>query len=131
MGEGSLIENQQSKQVTVTVSLVDIKEKRFSSLLKLLRVTAWVRRFMNKLQRKDTVSGALTAQEIQSAKQIWDQYIQGKHYSDVIEDLKKGKWNNMTGQLNLKLDDNYLLRCPGRYYNANLNAETQMPQTIT
>jgi len=61
VGDSSHIENQQSKQVTVTVSLVDIKEERFSSLLKLIRVTAWVRRFVNKLKRKDTVSGALTA----------------------------------------------------------------------
>jgi len=128
--EGSHIENRQSKQVTGTVSLVDIKEKRFSSLLKLLRVTTWVRHFVNKLQRKDMVSDALTAQEIQSAKHIWDRYIQEKHYSDVIEGLKKGKGNNMAGQLNLQLDDNYLLRCHGRYDNPNLNAETRCPKLL-
>ena len=33
VGDSSHIENQQSKQVTVTVSLVDIKEERFSPLL--------------------------------------------------------------------------------------------------
>ena len=75
MGEGFHIESQQSKQVTFTVSLVDIKEEIFSSLLKLLRETAWVRHFVNKLKRKDTISGALTALEIQSAKQVWDRYI--------------------------------------------------------
>jgi len=75
VGEGSHVAQQQNKRAIVTVSLVDIKQERFPTLLKLLRVTAWVKRFVNKLLRRDIADDALTAQEIQTAKQLWDLYI--------------------------------------------------------
>ena len=58
------MEKQESKQATVTVSLVDIKQERFSTLLKLLRVTAWIMRFVNKVMRRNVAGGILTSQEI-------------------------------------------------------------------
>ena len=80
--------------------------------------------------RRDIVDGTLTAQEIQVAKQLWDLYIQSKHYSDVIKDVKEGKRNNLPCQLNLQLDNNHLLKCHGRYNNANLNLETRYPKLL-
>ena len=130
VGEGSHMEKRESTLATVTVSLVDIKEERFSTLLKLLRVTAWVIRFTNRLRRRDTEKGTLTAEEIQVAKQLWDVYIQNKHYLDVISDIKKGKRNNLVSQLNLQLDKQHILRCHGRYENTDLNLETRYPKLL-
>ena len=77
-GEGL---SHESTLTTVTVSLVDIKEQRFSTLLKLLLVTAWVIHFINGIMRRDAEKGTLIAKEIQVAKQPWDIYIQKKHYT--------------------------------------------------
>ena len=77
-GEGL---SHESALTTVTVSLVNIKEERFSTLLKLLRVTDWVIHFINRIMRRDAEKGTLTAKEIQVAKQLWDIYIQKKHYT--------------------------------------------------
>ena len=68
--------------------LADIDEKRHSSLYKLLRVTAWVSRVVDKLKKRDTMSGALTAQELQRAKLPWELHIQRKHYADTIDKIK-------------------------------------------
>ena len=122
------MEKQENTIPTITTSLVDIKEERFSTQLKLLRVTAWVMRFANKLMRRNTENGTLTVQEIQNAKQLWDLYIQNKHYSDVKE-IKQGK-NNLAGQLNLQLDSQCLIRCHGRYDNTHLNWETRFPKLL-
>jgi len=80
-----------------------IKEEKFSTLLRLLRVTAWVIHYANKLMRS-TKDGTLTAQEIHQAKLLWDLHIQSK-YTNVIQDIKQGKRNNFGDQLNLQIDD--------------------------
>ena len=50
------------------VAPFDISEKNYSSLTKLLRVGAWALRFIRKIQKKSTVKGQLTSDEISQAK---------------------------------------------------------------
>ena len=49
---------------------------RFSSLLRLWRVTALSERFINKLRNKTNKSGALDESEIAKAEQLWITYLQ-------------------------------------------------------
>ena len=49
--------------------LSDFDETRYSSLYKLLRVTAYVVRFVNKLKKRDSAS--VTSPELQRAKLHW------------------------------------------------------------
>ena len=94
-------------------------------------MTAWDVRFAYRLMRRDTENGTLTAQEIKTAKQMWNVYIQGKHYSTVVNDIRKGKRNNLVNQLNLQLDDQQILRCHGRYENSDSNLETKYPKLLS
>ena len=110
--------------------LSDIDERRHSSLYKLLRVTAWVSRFVNKLKKRDTISGPLNAQELQRAKLLWELHIQQKHYADTIDKIKKGKKDNLQAQLNLQLDKNGLIRCHGRFSNFDLTQGAKEPKLL-
>lgn len=52
---------------------IDIR--RFSSLTKLLRVTALSERFVNKLRKKSNRSGPLDESEIANAERSWTMYL--------------------------------------------------------
>lgn len=107
--------------------LSDIDECRYSSLLKLSRVTAWVLRFVTKLKKGESYSGPLTVKELQKARLAWDLYIQSKCYPDLI----RGNKGNLRNQLNLQQDDYGLLRCHGRYGNAtSLSQATKYPKLL-
>ena len=54
-----------SKGSQYTKNLLDIDVKRFSSLCKLLRMTAWILRFVNKLMKRDINVGPITTPELQ------------------------------------------------------------------
>ena len=54
------------------LDLSDIDETRRSSLLKLLRIKAWILRFVNILKKKEPFPGPLTAKELQESKLKWD-----------------------------------------------------------
>ena len=111
-------------------NLSDINEKRYSSLLKLLRVTAWLFRAVNKLMKRDTVVGPLTVLELHNAKRLWDLHIQYKCYSDSIDLVRQGKSSNLKNQLNLKLDESGILRCHGRLENAELTQGAKHPKLL-
>ena len=93
-----------SKEVQIRKNLSDIEIKRFSSLHKLLRVTAWLLRFVDKLLKRDITTGPITASELQLARLLWEQQTQHDYYSDIIHSVKGGKRNNVQHQLNLHLD---------------------------
>ena len=81
------------------VDLSDIDERRYSSLYKLLRVTAWVSRFTNNLRKRNPKFEPHSTDEIQKAKLLWELHIQRKHYSDMIKNLVNGKKDNLQKQL--------------------------------
>ena len=119
-----------SEESMVRPDLSDIDERRHSSLYKLLRVTAWVLRFANILRKKETMTGPLNTDEIQKAKLLWELHIQRKHYSGTIDNLRKGKKDNLQAQLNLQLDKNGLIRCHGRLANAELTQGAKSPKIL-
>ena len=125
MAESSTIE----KQAKTCIGNL-INEERFSTLLKLLRVTAWFIRAASKFMKRITEEGALTARELQESKYLWDLYIQKKCFSDIIQDIKQGKRNNLKDQLNLQLDADGVIRCHGRYENTNLTQEVKYPKLL-
>ena len=110
-GEGS---HPKSKDLTDGIGNL-IEEQRVSTLRKLLRVTAWLLQFTDKLRKRATESGPLITPELQRAKLIWDLYIQNRCYSEVIQSTKQGKRSDLGNKLNLMIDNDVLLRCKGRY----------------
>ena len=73
-----------SKEFQISRNLSDIDIKRFSSLHKLLRVTAWFLRFVDKLLKKGITTGPITALELKLARRQWEQQTQNDYYYDVI-----------------------------------------------
>ena len=119
-----------SKESEITKNLSDINEKRFSSLHKLLRVTAWIMRLADRLMKRDIGTGPITTSELQLGRLLWEQQIQHKHYFEVICSIKSGRKNNIKHQLNLQLDTNGLLRCQGRLVNAQLSQAAEYPKLL-
>ena len=90
---------------------------RFSSLAKLLSVTALVKRFIEKMKKI----------RINIAEQKWISYIQTEHYNDVIQSIREMKTNKCKDKIDLYLDKEGLLRCGGRLGNGDLSEGTRHP----
>lgn len=106
-----------------------IRERNYSSLTKLLRVSAWALRFIQKLQ-KSTIKGQLTSEEISQAKVMWEKYVQKSASTPEINAVKENSRNNLKNQLALQLDENGVLRCHGRLITENLPEYTVFPKLL-
>ena len=65
-----------------------------------------------------------------NAKLLWDLHVQYKHYSDIIDKVKQKKGSNVKDQLNLQPDENGVLRCHGRFMNAELTQGAKYPKLL-
>ncbi|MCP3662859.1 MAG: DUF1759 domain-containing protein [Gammaproteobacteria bacterium] len=113
--------------------------EKFSSMKKLLRVTSWWLKYARKLkervaQRKGGIPKSknflpvVSAGEICRARVLWDRYVQNQSFQSVFDQLKDGKIKSgLVKDLNLKLDENCLLRCYGRYSNVELPDTSRFP----
>ncbi len=109
--------------------------RRFSSLRKLVRVTAYVFRFYRNLQcrvRKNDMqeTGCLTTTEIDHARNSWLRTVQSSAFAKEFEAVERGCASNYTRQFNLYLDDQGLLRCKGRIENSGLTSEAVNPTLL-
>ena len=100
---------------------------RFASFTKLLRVTALVTRFIEKLKKIQTGNESLDAAEILIAEKKLIAYIQTEHYKDIILAIKEKKTNNSKNKLDLYIDKQGLLRCGGRLGNAEISEGAMHP----
>ena len=105
---------------------IDIK--RFSSVTKLLRVTALIRRFVNILKkRKDSSNEQINADDIEWAERQWIAYTQKLHYSNLLDAVLKNKPNNLKVQLGVYVDGKGMLRCQGRLEMSEMHEGTKQP----
>ncbi|XP_055944606.1 uncharacterized protein LOC129975568 [Argiope bruennichi] len=94
-----------------------IDPEKFSCLLKLLRVTSWILRFVNTLKKKNVEKGPLTSEELSDAEMFWVRIVQNDCYSSEIKCLKNNKPLPRDSKLlclNPFLDNNDVLRVTGR-----------------
>ena len=114
-----------------------IDSERFSTLTKLLRVTAYVLRFVRRLQRsvrdkgnnvtKNDESCYLTSADIVAAEHMWIMQTQRKHFQEVFTSIEGKRTNNLQRQLGIYPDDTGILRCKGRIEHANLSEGAKNP----
>ena len=101
-----------------------IDKTRFSSLKKLLRVTAYANRFIQHLRGNKPINTHLSAEEIEGCKKFWIKYVQGKYFlteqNQLTEEQRKS-------QLNPAVDNEHILRVHGRFANADLPEDTSSP----
>ncbi|KAF0310959.1 hypothetical protein FJT64_018198 [Amphibalanus amphitrite] len=104
-----------------------INPSRFSSRLRLLRVTAWARRFAHNSHSRavaDRRTGPLTAEELREAERVWLLSTQAEQFGDEIAALQHGRRlpsNSQLHRLNPFLDSNGLLRVGGQLRHAQLD----------
>ena len=116
-------------------NVIDIK--KFSIYRKLIRVTAYVIRFINlckaKLRTSRSLSSIkpLTVPELQEAEKLWLLSCQSTSYHAEIISLKsKDKRTTLVKQLQLFLDQEGFIRCGGRIHNAPLTELTRFPYLL-
>jgi len=127
----ALLEARTVSHVLSTVKYdLSIVEK-YSSLLKLLRVIAFCRRFIHNASKKERLSGALQVDEIDKAESSIIRLVQAISFASEIQDLGKfGQVSPKSVLLRLRpfLDKNNLIRVGGRLGNAStLNESQQHP----
>ncbi|XP_044167551.1 uncharacterized protein LOC122951619 [Acropora millepora] len=108
--------------------VIDIS--RYSTLSKLVGVTAYVLRFLSHLCKCEPRNvGPLSAKERHLALQGWIKNCQTLTYSDEIENLTSKSQSRLllVRQLRLFLDPDGLLRCGGRIHNAPLDDLAKFP----
>ena len=105
---------------------------KYSSLQKLLAVTAYVLRFINTTRQLSHNTGHLTTFELANAKLKWLYTIQHEVFPEEIANLQSSSRSRLplVRQLRLFLDDDQLLRCGGRIHNAPLPELAKFPYLL-
>ena len=106
---------------------------RYSSIGKLVAVTAYVLRYIhNSRKQQPLLNGPLTATELNSARKLWISSSQSTSYATELTFLlkKQGSCPNVVRQLRLYLDQDNLIRCGGRIHNAPLHQCTKFPHLL-
>ena len=91
-------------------NVIDIK--RFNSLQKLLRVTSWVKRFVNNLKKKVLKKETLKKPFVDSNELHMSQL---QWISENQRSFDKRKLQVVRKALNIFCDENELFRCEGRF----------------
>ena len=109
---------------------------RFSDRTKLIRVTAFVIKFINKLKnrtlenRKEEMED-LTTTELKDAENLWIHSVQASSFTDELSFLTRKDSKSTppicVPQLGMFLDDDGIIRCKGRIANASLSSSARTP----
>ena len=109
---------------------------RFSDRTKLIQVTAFVIKFINKLKnrtlenRKEEMED-LTTTELKDAENLWIHSVQVPSFTDELSFLTRRDSKSTppirVPQLGLFLDDDGNIRCKGRIANASLSSSARTP----
>ena len=106
-----------------------ISVSNFSTISKLLSVTAYVLRFVQQLKKQSKKTGALTTPELDDARNESIKYCQQVTYHKEISDMlsKSSPRTALVRQLRLFLDDTGLICCGGKMHNASVSESTKFP----
>lgn len=103
---------------------------KFSKLYKLIRVTAYCKRFCNNSTKSTKIFGSLSVEELSNATDLWIRIIQNEIYSKEIKTLQETQSVHKKSSivsLNPWLDSNGILRVGGRLKHANISFNAKHP----
>lgn len=104
---------------------------KYSKLSKVLRITAWIRRFINNSKPSATkFTGPLSAQELFDAELFWVKYVQRTEFSEELALLSQNKPlvnSSKLFNLNPKIDEKGLIRLGARLELAHLTDYQKFP----
>lgn len=104
--------------------------EKYSKLKTVLRVTAWIKRFITNTRSSTKMSGELSAEEMNEAGKHWIKVIQNQSFSSEIDLLKAGEDPNTDSRVReLKpfLDEDELLSVGGRLHHSDLSYREKHP----
>ena len=118
---------EQTPILTGIHSVVDIT--LYSRYTKLIRVTAFILRFVNNSRRPHTRKlSRLSVHELHEAEKMWLRSCQSTSYPEEIDNLQSKKGCLlMVKQLRLFLDSDGYIRCGGRIHNAPVAELAKFP----
>ena len=85
-------------------------EKKYSSPLRLLRITAWLLRFLQKARKQNIQTGELKAIEIKEAKILWIKFIQRANFPGSLN-TTSGTVNKRITKINLAFSFMMMVYC--------------------
>ena len=103
---------------------------RYSSLVKLLRVTATCGLALCKLRKSRAKSDCVGVADLNVARESWDKFVQCQELGEVFRLLSAGKTNVVIRSLRLFLDAKGLIRCGGRLENAEMSRDETNPKLL-
>ena len=103
--------------VTGISAVIDIND--YSSLQRLVRVTAWVKRFLHNTRAKERRTGRLEVHELKGAENEWLKSVQ-------VELKQQDNFKQLVGELGIR-EHKEILRCEGRLLNSDLDSEARKP----
>ena len=104
--------------------------EKYSSYSKLIRVTAWMNRFINNSKKTSNEKRGLQIQELETAKLLREKKIQRDCFEDCFKSIKNKTRCDLVRDLGLHVESNGLLRCQGRLDNAKLLQDTAHPKLL-
>ena len=113
VGENNLKNGKDGTNPSTTPSPFGINEKDYSSLSRLLCVSAYAKRFVENVKKGEKFTGPLSSDEIEMSRKSWIRYIQ-QHDAEKLKDAKLNKKDSQIRQLGLALDGDGIIRCHGR-----------------
>ncbi|XP_065197167.1 uncharacterized protein LOC135828673 [Sycon ciliatum] len=101
---------------------------RFSSLSKLIRVTAWASRFVEKCRKQERCHSTpwLSSEELRKAHVTWLKFDQRQQYAQTYSDLQDGKSNQLIVSLRLYTHEG-IIRSAGRLQFADVPESARSP----
>ena len=113
-----------------TLNVIDIT--RYSTLTRLLRVTALVLQFVRNLKQGLKQGVIINATDIMNARNTIVKAVQKAHFKTIVIGLKQKQKVNfpLVSQLGLYLDNHDVLRCKGRLQYTDLPYEAKFPILI-
>ena len=105
----------------------EIDSRKYSSVTKLIRVTAYMMRFIAKTRKCSIQNGCLTSEELKGAERMWLHSVQRNSYVDVFQAISSDTRNNLQKQLGLYIDEQGLLRCKVRLDHSDLTEGARCP----
>ncbi|MCG7892044.1 MAG: hypothetical protein N0C80_17530, partial [Candidatus Thiodiazotropha endolucinida] len=96
-------------------------------MTKLLRVTAFVQRFINRLKGNHIEHNYLTSGELEEAERMWIRFVQRKNFNETFQAISYETKDNLQKQLGLYVDNQGLLRCKGMLDNSQLTEGARRP----
>ncbi|CAG7819560.1 unnamed protein product [Allacma fusca] len=105
---------------------------KYSSLSKLLRITALILRFRRRHNRnsEDKKSGSISVSELKEALYCWIRIVQRAEFNEEVHCLQKGKAipiSSRLASLNPFIDEYQLVRVGGRLKHAQINSNMKHP----